>query len=326
MSEPVRVSLVIPSYRRGAKIGPTLASAFAQTRLPDEVIVVNDGGFAETTEFVRREFPPVRVLDIPHGGAAVARNTGVASASHPVVVLIDDDDTFRPEGVEVLVRTLTTFPEARAAHGDNSYTHLGTGEHRERNNRDIPSFAPRFARVKPIKVSGGVRLYGKALYYEMLRGNILQQPWIVYREAYLAVGGFQSGLVSADDWDLYLRITRRFPVTLTDELIGHQYTEPGRPHLTTDPRQQQGQMEAARRQLALAGWRDPRAALSLRRTLAEHHKAIGDRARGTDSRAAWRAYLRSFAYWPFDLVVAARALAVLPLERLRRPAPPRTAD
>ncbi|HVL15176.1 MAG TPA: glycosyltransferase family A protein [Gemmata sp.] len=327
MSEATRVTLVVPSYRRGAKIGPTLASALAQTRVPDEVVVVNDGGFAETSEYVRREFPSVRVLDIPHGGAAVARNTGVASATHPIVVLIDDDDTFRPEGIEVLLRTLTTFPEARAAHGDNSYTNLGTGEHRERNNCDIPSFAPRFARVKPLKESGGVRLYGKALYYEMLRGNILQQPWIVYRDAYLAVGGFQSGLVSADDWDLYLRIVRRFPVALTDELIGHQYTEPDRPHLTTDPRQREGQMEAARRQLALAGWWDPRAALSLRRTLAGHHKSIGDAARGSDSRAAWRAYLRSFAYWPFDLVVAARALVVLPLERLlrsRRPSKPET--
>jgi glycosyltransferase involved in cell wall biosynthesis len=316
MNKSEGVSLVIPSHRRGAKIGPTLASVFAQTRLPNEVIVVNDGGFAETTEYVRHEFPSVRILDIPHGGAAVARNTGVASASHPIVVLIDDDDMFRPEGIEVLLRTLTTFPEARSAHGDSSYTHLGTGEHRERNHRDIPTFAPRFARVKPRKVLGSVRLYGKELYYEMLRGNLLQQPWIVYRETYLAVGGFRSGLVSADDWDLYLRIVRRFPVALTDELIGHQYTEPGRPHLTTDPRQREGQMKAAIGQLALAGWRDPRAALSLRHTLAGHNKAIGDEARAADSRAAWRAYIRSFAYWPFDLVVALRAFLVLPIENL----------
>jgi glycosyltransferase involved in cell wall biosynthesis len=294
-----------------------LASVFAQTRPPAEVLLVNDGGFPETTAFVRETYPAVRVLDIPHGGAAVARNTGVEAAAGPVVVLIDDDDTLRPEGVDVLLRTLTQFPEARAAHGDNSYTHLGTGEHREQNNRDIPTFGPRFARVRPLKQAGGVRLYGKALYYEMLRGNLIQQPWAVYKETYQAVGGFQSGLVSADDWDLYLRITRQFPVALTDELVGHQYTEPDRPHLTTDPRQQEGQMEAARRQLALAGWRDLRAVASLRRTLGLHHKARGDAAASVgDGRAAWREYRRSAVYWPFDYVTAVRATIVWPLKLL----------
>ena len=320
MHPETKVSLVVPSYRRGAKIGPTLASALAQTRPPDEVIVVNDGGFAETTEYVRRAFPAVRVLDIPHGGAAVARNAGVAAAAHPVVVLIDDDDTFRPAGVEVLLRTLATFPEARAAHADHTYTNHVTGEHYPDHHAAQPAFH-RLRRVRPLRTRGGVRLYGKALYYALLRGNLLQQPWAVYRAAYLAVGGFQSGLVSADDWDIYLRMTRRFPVAQTDEIVADHFVEAGRPHLTGDPRQREGQMEAARRQLALAGWRDPRAAAALRRALGGHHKATGDEAPSV--RAAWRAYLRSFAYWPFDHVVAARALVLMPARLLagrgRRP-------
>lgn len=307
------VSLVIPSYRRGAKIGPTLSSVFAQTRPPAEVLVVNDGGFADTTAFVREHYPAARVLDIPHGGAAAARNTGVEAAAGPVVVLLDDDDTLRPTGVEVLVRTLTTFPEARAAHADHTFTDLRTGFHQP-NHHATPAFA-RLARVRPRREAGGVRLFDKRLYYAMLSGNLLQQPWAVYRDAYRAVGGFQPGLVSADDWDVYLRVVRRFPVALTDEIVGDHFLEPGRQHLTTDPRQRQGQMEAARRHLALAGWRDVRAAVSLRHTLGLHHKALGDEA--GDAATAWREYRRAAWYWPFDPVVVARAAVVMPFTRLR---------
>ena len=41
----------------------------------------------------------------------------------------------------------------------------------------------------------------------------------------------------------------------------------------------------------------------------------GDRAAiAGESRSAWRAYLRSFAAWPFDAVVAVRALALYPVK------------
>ena len=282
----------------------------------EAVIVVNDGGFDETREYVSREFPAITVLDIPHSGAAVARNTGVCAAKTPIVALIDDDDTLRPEGLEVLYQTLTTFPEARAAYGDNSYSNLVTGEHRERNHLEIPSFVARYARIKPIRINNGVRLFGKELYYAMLKGNLLQQPWMIYRDAYLEAGGFQSGLVSADDWDMYLRIVRRFPVALTNELIWHQYTEANRPHLTGDPRQREGQMQAARLQLALAGWRDPRAVLSLRRTLAGHHKALGDSQNRDTVATKWQHYWRSWCYWPFDHVVVLRTFLTIPIQRM----------
>jgi len=310
----IGVTVVVPSYLRGAKIEATLNSIQKQTRQPNEVIVVNDGSFQGTTDYVKDNFPSIRVIDIPHGGAALARNTGVQNAANPIVVLIDDDDIFRPEGVETLLKTLLTFPEARSAHGDNSYTHLGTGEHRERNIVEIEWIRNRLAKIQPLRIHAAVRLYGKALYYEMLRGNIIQQPWAVYRDAYLAVGGFQAGLVSADDWDLYLRIARRFPVALTDELVGHHFTEPGRPHLTLDPRQIEGQIEAGERQLKLAGWCDFKAIRILRKKLSGQYKFAGDQKRSSDLWVVWKCYSKSLLLWPFDAVVVVRTLVVLPAQ------------
>ena len=87
MSRPPKVSLVMPSYQRGAKIAKALESVLRQTRPPDEIIVVNDGGFPPTTEWVTRHCPRVRVLDVEHGGAALAqprRRGGFGRCSGPL--------------------------------------------------------------------------------------------------------------------------------------------------------------------------------------------------------------------------------------------------
>lgn len=306
MSEPT-VTLVIPSYRRGERIAATLASVAAQTRRPDETLVVNDGGFPETAEWVAANHPWVRVENVPHGGAAAARNAGARLARHPVLVFLDDDDTLRPEGAATLLRVLTTFPEARAAHCDHTYCNHITGERHENHHTELPVFA-RLRAVRPVRETGDVRLYGRALYYAMLQGNLLQQPWAVYRETYLASGGFRSGLGSADDWDLYLRLTATVPVAVSDAVVGNHYVEAGRPHLTLAADQAGMHMEAIRRQMRFAGWKDPRAQWILRRRLGALYKSAGDAARPASLRRAWGQYWNSLRAWPFDHVVAARTL------------------
>jgi glycosyltransferase involved in cell wall biosynthesis len=293
-----------------------LESIRRQTRPAAEVIVVNDGGFAETTEFVSASFPEVKLINIDQSGAGKTRNTGVVWSSNEIVLLIDDDDTLLPEAAERLLTTLATFPEARAAYGDNSYTNLVTGEHRERNLVDLKDFAGRFNAIKPIRTDGNRKLFGRGLYVAMLHGNLLQQPWAVYRDSYLEVGGFGTGLVSADDWEMYLRITQRFPVAFTYDLIGHQFTEPGRPHLTTDPRQLEGQIEAGRRHLKQIPLADVASWISLRRKLGGQYKYMGDSRFADEPRERLKWYAKSLVTWPFDAVVVARSFGILPLRAI----------
>ena len=212
-----------------------------------------------------------------------------------------------PHAVETLLIVLAEFPEARAAHCDATFTNQITGEHYPNHHAAIKAFH-RLGRVRPLKRTDRARLYGKELYYAMLRGNLLQQPWVVYRETYLAQGGFHAGLGSCDDWDLYLRITRRFKVAQSDEVIAHHHVEAGKPHLTLAANQDESSIKVIRRLLASCPWHDLRTRLVLYRRLASFHKTAGDRARRRNLGEAWCHYLRSMATWPFDHVVAARVL------------------
>jgi len=307
MSVDVKVSLVMPSYQRGPKIATALESVLRQTRMPDEIIVVNDGGFPATTEWVTTHYPQVRLLNVEHGGAALARNRGAEAGSGEILVLFDDDDEMLPHGVATLLELLGEFPEARAAHCDATYTNHITGEHYDNHHLQVKAFE-RLRAVKPLKQSPRARLYDRCLYYALLWGNLLQQPWAIYRSTYLQLGGFCSGLGANDDWDLYVRVTRSFKVAQSDEVIAHHYVEKGKPHLTLAAGQEAAQMKTIRRQLALCPWSDVRAWFILRRRLGMFHKSAGDSARASSLSTAWRHYLRALWTWPFDYVVVARSL------------------
>jgi hypothetical protein len=294
------VTVVIPSHRRGALIDATLASLARQSLSPDEVLIVNDGGYADTRTFVERHYPGYRVLDTPQQGAAMARNTGAAHASHPLLLLIDDDDTIRPEGLEILVGNLRRFPSAAASFGDHTFTDHVTGLHRPNHLEYIPRYK------RTVGEPGDGALYGRALHRGLLHGNVLGQPWLIRKDVYLALGGFYPDLGSADDWDLYLRLTRHHPVVITSRIVSDHYREAGKVHLTTDSGQLEKQIAALVRELDRTSRLDMGACALLRRRLGITLKAIGDAE--TNPVAARRAYQQSARWWPFDHVVACRAI------------------
>ncbi|HEY0524703.1 MAG TPA: glycosyltransferase family 2 protein [Stellaceae bacterium] len=91
------ISVVVPTFNRGALIADTLRSILAQSSPADEVIVVDDGSTDDTADVVGRFGDAVRYLRIPNSGVQVARNTGIDAARHDRVALCDSDDLWEPD-------------------------------------------------------------------------------------------------------------------------------------------------------------------------------------------------------------------------------------
>jgi len=93
---------VIPAYNAERFLSATVASVFAQTVLPDEVIVVDDGSTDGTPALLRslREDYPLRVITRENGRQARARNDGVAAARGELVAFLDHDDLWHPSKLE----------------------------------------------------------------------------------------------------------------------------------------------------------------------------------------------------------------------------------
>ncbi|MDQ1644223.1 MAG: hypothetical protein QOJ50_407 [Cryptosporangiaceae bacterium] len=103
VTEPV--SVIVPAYNEREGIAAAVRSIATGLHRDVEVVVVDDGSSDETADIARGlGLPNVRVVTVPNGGKSNALNTGIALASHDLIVMVDGDTVFEPESVHRLVQ------------------------------------------------------------------------------------------------------------------------------------------------------------------------------------------------------------------------------
>lgn len=178
-----QISVVIPAYRAVDTLPEALASAFAQTHPPLEVIVVDDGSDDGTAELVEQRFPAVRLVRQANQGPAAARNRAVALAQGDWVAFLDADDRWHPDK---LADQLSAADE-----------HPGTVLVATDWVRWRPAFEPKPAIVARTRFG----------YLDMLELNRFQTSTVLVRTAVVrTLGGFLGELDGVEDWDLWLRV------------------------------------------------------------------------------------------------------------------------
>src|SRR5947209_18334937 len=108
-----KVSVIIPAYNVSAYIADALDSLRAQTFRNFETIVVNDG--CPDTENLERVLQPYRdeiiYLKKENGGVSSARNTALLASRGEYIALLDPDDIWEPEYLEVQAGALDSRPD-----------------------------------------------------------------------------------------------------------------------------------------------------------------------------------------------------------------------
>jgi glycosyltransferase involved in cell wall biosynthesis len=101
----LKVSLVV-TVRNGAKhIEEFLGSVAAQTRAPDEFVIV-DGGSTDGTLDLLERAENVTLIQDPGANIARGRNVAIAAAAHDVLAVTDADCVLRPDWLEKLLRPI----------------------------------------------------------------------------------------------------------------------------------------------------------------------------------------------------------------------------
>jgi len=109
MSGAPHLSVIIPVFNGERFIGAALRSVFAQTRAPDEIVVVDDGSTDATAQVVAR-FEGLTLLQQSNQGTGAARNRGLAAASGELLAFLDADDLWLPDKLARQERVLATEP------------------------------------------------------------------------------------------------------------------------------------------------------------------------------------------------------------------------
>jgi len=194
---PGLVSVVIPCFRQAHFLADAIESVLRQTYDRFEVVVVNDGSPDDTAAVASRY--PVRHVDQENAGLAAARNAGLARARGEFVVFLDADDRLLPDALRVNASRLMADSTLAFVAGASRYI--------ARDGTPLPTDPPRIP-------AGDV-------YALLLRRNRIRMPGMAMfrRAVFASVGGFDVALDACADYDVYLRISRRFPAALHDELV-----------------------------------------------------------------------------------------------------------
>jgi glycosyltransferase involved in cell wall biosynthesis len=184
------ISVVIPCYNQGHYLDEAVTSATSPAHRV-EVIVVDDGSTDDTPQVVARH-AAVRYVRQQNRGLAAARNRGLAECCGDLVIFLDADDRLLPGGIDAGVRALASNPACALAYG--RCVMMGP------DGTEWPT--PQQRRV----LSGHHAV--------LLRTNPIWTPAmaIFRRDALVEAGGFAQGFDGSADYDLYLRIARRYPI------------------------------------------------------------------------------------------------------------------
>lgn len=186
---PSRIAVVIPVFR-AHYLGDCLASVFAQTRPPDQVIVVDDGSpDAATIDEVARRFEGrVTLLRQANAGAGAARNLGIRHADADLIAFLDADDLWCPELLQRQLALMDEDPERALVYANGRL--MGDG----------PLRGMLFMDTAP---STGIPTLEALL---TQRCTVLTSSVLVRRDALVASGLFDESLRRGQDFDMWVRL------------------------------------------------------------------------------------------------------------------------
>ena len=190
------VSIIIPCYNHGHYLSVAIESVLKQTYSPVEIVVVDDGS-TDDTKVIAGKYSKVVYINQNNQGLSASRNTGIKNSTGTYIAFLDADDWLYPKAIEINLDCMMQNEKIAFASGayDNVY-----------ESKNI---------ITECKVEIDSDNYNHFLDYNYVGmiSVVLFRRWVF--DEFL----FDTMLKACEDHDLYLKISRKYPVIHHTEKI-----------------------------------------------------------------------------------------------------------
>jgi glycosyltransferase involved in cell wall biosynthesis len=281
----MKISAVIPTYKRPKLLVRAIESVLAQTRAVDEIVVVDDGSGDETRVAAAAFGAKINYVFQQNRGLAGARNTGIRSASGDWIALLDDDDVWLPDAIRKLEEGALSSPHAVLVYG-NYWSEDVDGSRRLTRMPEPSRLWPALRRTNPLVPSS-----------VMIR-----------KDAVMEVGGFNESIRVCEDWDLWVRLRSKHPFAATSEPVTVYYRTAQ--SLSSNFDRMLSTSEQILETTLLAGVSGWRRALWRRRIRSAQLASAAITANECKSPRERELIVRSIVQWPFPSLLPRRYKAL----------------
>lgn len=188
------VSTLISTYNRATFLRQALNGVLAQTWLPAQIIVVDDGSEDDTASVLEEFEQKITCIRQENSGKSVALNEALRLVNQRFVWVFDDDDIPEPSFIEDHAAALIGSSDAAFTYSPYYiFRENKIGHERDVHVHSLPNFSD------------------NDLFHNMLYGCLfLQQGSLVRTECFKELGGYRSDLKRSLDYEILLKITRKY--------------------------------------------------------------------------------------------------------------------
>jgi glycosyltransferase involved in cell wall biosynthesis len=195
MTRP-NVSVLMATYNRAGFIAESLESVVAQTHPPSQIIVINDGSTDNTRAALEPFMQRIEYVESENRGKASALNLGMPRVTGDYVWIMDDDDVAMSDALERHLAILESRSEVGWTY--SSFIESTT-------DRETARIVPQREKILP-------EFPEEEFLVRLMEQCFLIHPTILVRAScYREVGSFDPNLVRCQDYEMAVRLARRFP-------------------------------------------------------------------------------------------------------------------
>lgn len=196
-TDPIHFSVVIPTYNRAKQTITAIESVLQQNHPPVEIIVVDDGSTDNTIAELAPYASKITLLKHDQNkGVSAARNTGIKQASGNWIAFLDSDDTWNKEKLSIQAKFISKHLFYKIVHCNETW-------------------------IRNKKIIRQKKHHRKANGWEWercLKSCIIGPSCtVIHRSIFKKIGLFDDALPACEDYDLWCRISKHFPIGLVEK-------------------------------------------------------------------------------------------------------------